>query len=368
VTWPAIRMPSRQPHPVPKGITVSPVTLASLGWDASYSAEFAPYADAAVPGRVVRVDRGAADVLTADNPVRVETTSYGEPLAVGDWVALVATDDRRWVVETLLPRRGAIRRAVVSGESQPQVVAANVDVVLSAVPAVPEPRIGMVERMVALAWDSGATPVVVLTKADLAADVDEIVADLAVSAPGVDVVAVSATTPGGLDALGPYVIAGRTVCLLGRSGAGKSTLVNALLGTDRLLTREIRADGKGRHTTTHRELVILPGGACLVDTPGLKGVGLWLGDDGLDRAFADIEELVPLCRFSDCRHESEPGCAVLAAIDAGTLAERRLESWRKLQREAIWMASRTDARIRAEQSRKWRAIHQEMRRSGRARP
>src|SRR3954451_18810800 len=147
-------MPRRPPHSVPKGSTVSDFTLASLGWDDARATEFAPYADAAVPGRVVRVDRSAVDVLTADNPVRVETTDHDEPLAVGDWVALVATDDRRWTVESLLPRRGAIRRAVVSGESHAQVVAANVDVVLIAVPAVPEPRIGMAERMVALAWDS----------------------------------------------------------------------------------------------------------------------------------------------------------------------------------------------------------------------
>jgi len=346
-------------------------TLASLGWDALHTAEFAPYDDLAVPGRVVRVDRGAADVLTADNPVRVATDTAAEPLAVGDWVALVATDDRRWIVDTVLRRRSAIRRAVVSGESHAQVVAANVDVVLVAVPAIPaipEPRIGMVERMVALAWDSGATPVVVLTKADLVTDPETVAADLAASAPGVDVVAVSAATDRGFDALAPWLQDGRTVCLLGRSGAGKSTLANALLGFDHLATRDIRSDGKGRHTTTHRELVVLPGGGCLIDTPGLKGVGLWLGDDGLDRAFADIEELVPLCRFADCRHETEPGCAVLAAIDAGTLPARRLESWRKLQREAVWMASRTDARLRAEQSRKWRAIHQEMRRSGRTRP
>lgn len=361
-------MPGSHTHSAPKGNAVTHPTLASLGWDAFYTAEFAPYADTAVPGRVVRVDRGAADVLTADNPVRVATGTADEPLAVGDWVALVATDDRRWTVDAVLPRRSAIRRAVVTGESHAQVVAANVDLVLVAVPAVPEPRIGMVERMVALAWDSGAIPVVVLTKADLVTDPVTMAADLAVSAPGVDVVAVSAAAGGGLAALVPYLTAGRTLCLLGRSGAGKSTLANALLGTDHLATRDIRSDGKGRHTTTHRELVVLPHGACLVDTPGLKGVGLWLGDDGLDRAFADIEELVPCCRFADCRHESEPGCAVLAAIDAGTLPERRLESWRKLQREAIWMASRTDARLRAEQSRKWRAIHQEVRRSGRIRP
>ena len=368
MTWPAIRMSGPRAHLNPKGTALTQPALASLGWDDFYTAEFAPYADVAVPGRVVRVDRSAVDILTADNPLRVASPSDGEPLAVGDWVALTATDDRRWTIETMLARRGAIRRAVVTGESFAQVVAANVDTVFVAVPAVPEPRIGMVERLVALAWDSGATPVVVLTKADLVDDPETMTADLASSAPGVDVVAVSAETAGGLAALDRYLVTGRTVCLLGRSGAGKSTLVNALLGNEHLATQEIRSDGKGRHTTTHRELVVLPTGGCLVDTPGLKGVGLWLSDDGLDRAFADIEELVPLCRFSDCRHESEPGCAVLAAIDAGTLPERRLESWRKLQREAIWMASRTDARLRAEQSRKWRAVHQEMRRSGRARP
>lgn len=368
MTWPDWRMPGSHTRPPPKGITLTHPTLASLGWDAFYTTEFAPYADVAVPGRVVRVDRGAADVLTADNPLRIDVDARDEPLAVGDWVALVATDDRRWTVDAVLPRRSAIRRAVVTGESHAQVVAANVDVVLIAVPAVPEPRIGMVERMVALAWDSGAMPVVVLTKADLVADPDTLAADLATGAPGVDVVAVSATSPGGLSALDSYLTPGRTLCLLGRSGAGKSTLANALLGAEHLATREIRGDGKGRHTTTHRELVVLPAGACLVDTPGLKGVGLWLGDDGLDRAFADIEELTPHCRFSDCGHESEPGCAVLAAIDAGELPERRLASWRKLQREAVWMAARTDARLRAEQSRKWRAISQEVRRSGRIRP
>jgi ribosome biogenesis GTPase len=368
VTWLGLSMRARISHPSPKGSRVLHSVLVSLGWDSSYDAEFAPYADYAVPARVVRVDRGAVDVITADNPLRVETSSSTEPLAVGDWVALVATDDRRWIIDAVLSRRSAIRRAVVTGESHAQVVAANVDLVLVTTPAIPEPRIGMVERMVALAWDSGATPVVVLTKADLVPDADDVATELAASAPGVTVVSVSAATPQGLDGLHGFLAPGRTLCLLGRSGAGKSTLVNALLGSEHLLTREIRADGKGRHTTTHRELVLLPGGACLIDTPGLKGVGLWLSEDGLDRAFSDVEALIPRCRFSDCRHDTEPGCAVLAAIHDGSLPERRLDSWRKLQREAAWMAGRTDARLRSEQSRRWRAVHMEMRRSGRPRP
>jgi ribosome biogenesis GTPase / thiamine phosphate phosphatase len=238
--------------------------------------------------------------------------------------------------------------------------------VLVTVSAVPEPKPGMVERLVALAWDSGATPLVVVTKADLTPETDAIVADLAEAAPGVDVIAVSALDGDGMVALQPYLAAGRTLCLVGKSGAGKSTLANALLGQEQFATGDVRRDGKGRHTTTHRELVVLPGGGgVLLDTPGLRGAGLWVSDEGLDRTFADVEELVELCRFADCVHETEPGCAVLAAVDDGRLTQRRLDSWRKLQREARWMASRNDARLRAEHRRQWKIVTMEMRRSGR---
>ena len=306
------------------------------------------------------------DVITADNPLRLGVHPAVD-VAVGDWVSLVA-EDRSWRLDAVLARRSAIRRAAVNGESSAQLLAANVDVMLVVVPAVPEPRLGMAERLVALAWDSGATPLVVLTKADLATDVDGIADDLRVSAPGVDVVAVTAAYDDGYAALERHLVPGRTYCLVGRSGAGKSTLANALLGEERFAVTDIRSDGKGRHTTTHRELVVLPGGGVLIDTPGLRGVGLWLGGEGLDRAFADVEDLALTCRFNDCGHNSEPGCAVLAAIDDGSLEERRLASWRKLQREAQWIARRTDARLRAEEGRRWKAISVEMRRSRRARP
>jgi ribosome biogenesis GTPase len=340
--------------------------LASLGWDAARDAEFAPFAGSAVAGRVARVDRCAVDVITADNPLRVATANT-QPLAVGDWVAL-AVDGRHWYVEALLERHSAIRRASARGDSAPHLLAANVDVVLVAVPAVPDPRPALAERLVALAWDSGATPLVVVTKADLVPDPAGLVDELAAIAPGADVVAVTATTPEGLGALLPHLSPGVTCCLIGRSGAGKSTLANALLGEDRFATTEIRADGKGRHTTSFRELVALPRGGTLIDTPGLRGVGLWLEGDGLDRAFADVADLVDECRFSDCEHRTEPGCAVLAAVEDGTLDEGRLERWRKLQREAAWMARRSDARLRSEEARRWKAVTLEMRRSGRARP
>jgi ribosome biogenesis GTPase / thiamine phosphate phosphatase len=221
---------------------------------------------------------------------------------------------------------------------------------------------------VALAWDSGAQPVVVLTKADLTDETDAIAADLREAAPGVDVVAVSAVEADGLAPLTPYLETGRTLCLLGKSGAGKSTLANALLGEEVLATGDIRSDGKGRHTTTHRELLVLSRGGLLLDTPGLRGAGLWVSADGLDRTFTDVEELVADCRFGDCGHDTEPGCAVRAAVDDGRLSQRRLDSWRKLQREAAWMERRTDARLRSEQRRAWRIVHKEVRRSGRIRP
>jgi ribosome biogenesis GTPase len=245
-------------------------TLASLGWDERFSADFIEY-DGAVPARVVGVDRGAVDVLTADNPLRVELGHNDPSLAVGDWVALAAREDRRWVVEALLPRRSALARASVTGESAQQVIAANINLVLIVLSAVPEPRPALAQRFVALGWDSGATPVIVVSKSDLTPESASIAADLAESVPGVDVITVSAATPGGLETLAPYVIPGHTLCLVGKSGAGKSTLANALLDEDRFAVTAVRDDGKGRHTTVRRELVQLPNGALLIDTPGLRG-------------------------------------------------------------------------------------------------
>jgi ribosome biogenesis GTPase len=225
-----------------------------------------------------------------------------------------------------------------------------------------------VERLLALAWESGAQPMVVLTKADLVADAEDQRADIEAAAPGVDVVVVSSVTGEGLDVLRAVASPRTTLALLGPSGAGKSTLTNALAGVELMATRALRADGKGRHTTVHRELVVLPSGALLVDTPGLRGVGLTAVDEGLEKVFADIEELAAECRFADCAHRTEPGCAVRAALESGELTERRWESYLKLQREARWMAMRHDARLRSEEREKWKRIHKEVRASGRIRP
>jgi ribosome biogenesis GTPase len=342
-----------------------PPSLFSLGWDEAWAESFAPYADLA-PGRVARVDRGRCDVLTEHG--EIQAGWRGDLPCAGDWVALRGLPDGRHPVAAILPRRTAFVRGGVgresrgglSGDSQGQLLAANVDVALVVEPASPDTALGRIERLLALAWQSGVVPYVVITKADLAADLPGLLETVTASAPGVDVHAVSAVTGEGLDAV--RALATGTSVLLGPSGAGKSTLVNALAGEDVMRTQAIRAsDGRGRHTTTHRELVMVPGGL-VIDTPGVRRVGLYEVEEGLAQAFADVEELAAECRFGDCAHATEPGCAVLAAVESGDLPERRLTGWRKLRREAEWMASRTDARLRAERLRERKLIHRQARR------
>jgi len=234
------------------------------------------------------------------------------------------------------------------------VLAANLDHVVICVSLAAELDLGRLERFLSLAWESGAQPLVVLTKADTVADTTYLLADAEGAAPGVRVVVVSAATGAGLDVLAALLDGGSAV-LLGQSGAGKSTLTNALTGSEAQEVQAIRdADGKGRHTTTTRDLLPLPSGGVLIDTPGLRGIGLFDAESGLSQVFAEIERLAQDCRFHDCSHQSEPGCAVLAALAGGTLPHRRLESYRKLLRENAWIASRTDQRLRAEMRREWK--------------
>jgi ribosome biogenesis GTPase len=264
----------------------------------------------------------------------------------------------------VLPRTSLLERGAASGPSTTQALAANVDVVLVCAGLSGPVPVRRVERLLTLAWRSGATPVVVLTKADLHPDPAAAVRDLLPHAPGAEVVTVSAAT-GDVAALAPYGTAGTTLVLLGASGTGKSTVVNALAGTELMATGETRAvDGKGRHTTTHRELVVLPSGALLIDTPGLRAVAMTGDQEGLAQAFSDVEDLAAACRFADCGHATEPGCAVQASIAAGDLSAVRLDSWRHLQRELAFQARRTDARLRAAQKATWKAVHKQQRLRG----
>jgi ribosome biogenesis GTPase / thiamine phosphate phosphatase len=326
--------------------------LAALGWDSIFGDAFAPFGDELLPARVVAEHRdryllaGAAGYVAAvlTGRLRHEANARAELPAVGDWVAASRTVNAADVasIHAVLPRRGAFIRKVAGDETAAQVVAANVDIafVVTALPADVNPR--RLERYLTLTWESGALPVIVLTKTDLSDDVGAQIASARELVPGVDVVALSSMTGAGIDALERLLQPGRTAVLLGPSGAGKSTLVNRLLGAERLRTAEVREDGKGRHTTTHRELVRLPGGALLIDTPGMRELQLWDADTGLGAAFADIYALSDECRFRDCRHETEPGCAVRAAVAEGRLPADRLEHWRQLERELAWLARRQD--------------------------
>jgi ribosome biogenesis GTPase / thiamine phosphate phosphatase len=337
--------------------------LTAYGWDADRATEFAPYrGHGLIPGRVARVDRSLCEVVTADGTVRAGHGG-GELPCTGDWVVLERPEDgREPYVAAILGRRTAIVRSLASGRSDGQVLAVNVDLVGVVVALDVVPDLGRLERLLTLAWESGARPLVLLTKADLAADAEDLRKDVEAVALGVDVLVVSGRTGEGIDLLDAYT-AGQTIALVGTSGAGKSTLTNALAGTEVTAVQQVRQDGKGRHTTTWRELVSLPNGGVLIDTPGMRGVGMFDVGEGLDRAFPDIDALTEQCRFTDCTHDTEPGCAVLAAIESGDLPQRRLDSYRKLLKEARWIASREDHRIRAERAREWKVIHKEMRRS-----
>ena len=346
--------------------------LESLGFSDRWRALFAPFADEGLlPARVLRADRGSVLVATARGVARA-ASSAGllkraagalDLPAAGDWVAVRDEDGLDVLrIEAVLERSGAITRGDPGESSDVQVLAANIDAVFVVHPIAAAPNLRRIERELALAWDSGALPVVVLTKADLSPAPGRAVATVMPIAPGVDVHVTSATTGDGVEALLTYATGHRTVALIGPSGAGKSTLINALLGEDRQATREVRlSDGRGRHTTVSRELVPLPNGGVLVDTPGLRALALTGSSEGIASAFQDIERLAGDCRFRDCTHSHEPGCAVRAAVESGSLAADRLASYHKLRREAHVAAMKTDARLRAAEVRKWKIIHKSVR-------
>ena len=335
------------------------IPLPSLGWRPELAGRLPA---GTVPARVARVDRGRLGVLTEDGGRRVHPGAglYADPAlggpAVGDWVAL--RDD---LAVALLPRTSAFVRTGAGRTSTAQVVAANLDVVLVTDALTADPRLRRVERYLAVAWSSGATPVVVLTKADLCDDVAAGVEAVREDALGVDVLAVSAHTGEGVDAVRALLRPGRTAAMVGPSGVGKSSLLNALAGEVVAGTREIREDGRGRHTTTARELHLLPGGALLVDTPGMRELALHDDAAGVEATYADVADLALDCRFRDCAHTGEPGCAVAAALDDGRLDPARYRGWRKLQAEAHRQLLRVDARARAEERARMRSLHRSLR-------
>ena len=333
-------------------------SLFDLGWPADDAgpSEFPEVPADARPARVMRQGRGAWHVHDGTDEVlaRARSRSLTPTPVTGDWVLVTGAADA-CMVEHVLPRRSTLSRKEAGSRSDEQVIAANVDLVGICAPANDvNPR--RLERELTAVWSSGAVPLVIITKADLAIDVREVVVGAEAVSVGADVVAVSSSMGEGLDDLRARMAPGSTMVLIGPSGVGKSSLVNALAGEQVLSTRETRGDGKGRHTTTTRHLVPLPGGALLLDTPGMREFAPWAGEEALAGTFADIDDLAAQCRFADCRHDSEPGCAVVIAASGDELIADRLVNWRALQRELAWLERRHDARLRSEERKKWVAV------------
>jgi ribosome biogenesis GTPase / thiamine phosphate phosphatase len=333
--------------------------LERLGWNDELARQFQADASGLEPGRVTVQHRGSWEVVTERGDSLTEITGRlhheaepGELPVVGDWVGL-----RDGLIDAVLPRTSKFSRKTPWTEVSEQVLVANVDVAFLVMGLDERDyNVRRLERYLTTAWEGGAEPVIVLNKADLATDREAQVAETEAVAFGVSVHAVSAETGEGVDELRRHLAGNRTAALLGSSGVGKSSLINRLLGEERFRIAGVRSDGRGRHTTTHRELVAVPGGGVIIDTPGLRELQLWETDEGLDQAFVDVADLILQCRFSDCEHRTEPGCAIKAALADGYLPAERWESYLKLQRELARLERKLDPKLRSQQRKKWAAI------------
>jgi ribosome biogenesis GTPase len=350
------------------------LNLIDFGWcsGSSFDFAFAPLAQAGfVAGRIVSEHRGAYRVVTEQGETDAHVTGHfrhqaADALAfpaVGDWVATELQDGGNpATIHQVLPRTSQFVRKAAGAPTEGQVVAANVDTVFLISGLDGDFNLRRIERYLVTAWDSGASPVIVLNKADVCADLEDAIAQVEAVAIAVPIHPISAATGQGLAQLEPYLAPGKTVALIGSSGVGKSTLTNYLLGTQQQAIQAVRADdSRGRHTTTHRQLLPLPSGALLIDTPGMRELQLWTSGAGLEETFGDIAALAANCKFRDCHHEDEPGCAVQGAIAAGTLSPQRWQSYRKLQREQQWVEQRQDVHARQNTKRRWKQITQSMR-------
>lgn len=341
--------------------------LEKLGFDASCELHMRKYrAAGCIVARVVREEREMYQVVAECGELTAEVTgrlrfgahSRADFPAVGDWVAITARPaEATATIVAVLPRRTCLSRKIAGGMTDEQILAANVDTAFLVAGLDNDFNIRRIERYLAAVWESGAAPVVLLNKADLCADVESVVEDARLGAPGVAVLAVSAMTGQGLEQVRRYLTPGKTAVVLGSSGVGKSTLCNALIGGEWQATGGLRkGDGRGRHTTTSRQLILLADGAVLIDTPGLREVQIWADDQTLSETFDDIEQIIAACRFSNCRHTTEPGCRVRHMLQTGQLDAGRWHNYLKMLKELRHLASRQDGKLRNEERVHWRQI------------
>jgi ribosome biogenesis GTPase / thiamine phosphate phosphatase len=347
------------------------LNLQTLGWNPDRETAFTPYREKGfIAGRVAlehkhmyRVYTENGDVLAeVSGKLRHEALGRADYPAVGDWVAMSERlDEGHATVHGVLPRSSKFSRRAAGSTPEEQIVATNVDTVFLVNALNQDYNLRRIERYLTLAWESGANPVLILSKADLCENVELAISEAEAVALGVPVHAVNSLADEGLEALAPYLGVGLTIALLGSSGAGKSTLINRLYGSDVQATGDIRhGDDRGKHTTTHRELVVLPTGGLLIDTPGMRELQLWDADEGISASFHDIEELSELCRYPDCKHDKEPGCAVKEGLQDGTLERSRYDNYAKLQKELAYLARKENKTLQAAEKAKWKKIHKEL--------
>lgn len=343
------------------------MNLQALGWNIFFQEAFAPYqVKGFTVGRISLEHKQMYRVLTEQGEMLAEVTGKmrhqaegrADFPAVGDWVVIsTRIEEQRASIHAILPRQSKFSRKIAGSTTEEQIVATNIDTVFLVNALNADFNIRRVERYLLMAWESGSSPVIILSKADLCADVEDKVREMESVALGVPIHIISSETGIGLENLAPYLKEGKTVALLGSSGVGKSTLINTLLGEYKQEVKEIREDDhKGRHTTTHRELISLSGGGLLIDTPGMRELHLWDSDEGLNQSFSDVESLFEDCRFRDCQHGNEPGCAVQEALRNGDLDQARFNSYTKLQKELAYITRKENQRAALAEKAKWKKI------------
>jgi len=348
------------------------MNLTDLGWNEFFSREFEKYkSEGFAAARVAREHKERYQLNTESGELTAEITgrlrhlavSRADFPAVGDWVAITPFDDNKSaVIHAVLPRKSKFLRKAAGIKTDEQIVAANIDTVFLVMGLDGDFNPSRLERYMTSAWDSGATPIVVLNKTDLCNNLEERIEEVRASAFEIPTVAISASHGEGLDRIRELIKPGQTAAFLGSSGVGKSTIINGILGEDRLLTREVREDdSRGRHTTTWRELVLIPGGGIVIDTPGMREFQLWTDDNSLKGLFEDIERLAESCKFNDCSHAEEPGCAIQAAIENGDLSRTRYNNYVKMQKEIRYLEQRQSGKTDMIAKNKWKEIHKRMR-------